>query len=232
MRRSQLLLAVVVLVAVTALWWLFVMAPRNDRLAELQDALDAARDRELVLRGELSRLEEIALQESTYLAAIGEMQTAIPDRPEIAGFLEELNFLADRTGVELVSMSLAPPSPPEADGPFEIRVSVNLEGQYFEILGFLYGLEAMDRLVRVETITMTPIREAEDEGEAGPPDAATTTTLPRPRPAVTTLQVELDLQLFTRGALAVAPSEPPPEAPPSPGDGESEVPPDEGGPGE
>jgi hypothetical protein len=36
----------------------------------------------------------------------------------------------------------------------QITVSVQIEGQFFEILGFLFGLSDMERLVRVDAVAL------------------------------------------------------------------------------
>ncbi len=233
MKRNVVAVALLVALAITAGWWLFIMGPRNERIGQLEDQRIAARDRESTLRGQISRLREIADKEVSYLFALGQMEAAIPEDPDVAAFLEEVNFLADRTGVELISLNLAPPTAPaEGQDLYEINVSMSINGQYFEVLGFLYGLEAMERLARVDSVSLTPVPPVtEDESETPPDETATTsTTAPRPRPDITTLDVEIGAVVFTRQPLVVAPADDggsPPEGEP-PGDGESSTPPDEG----
>ncbi len=197
-----------VLAVTTVLWWLFLVGPRDREAAGILDQLQTAQDREQGLRTELARLRDAEDREVSYLFAIGEMERSIPETAELDAFLESVNTLADETGVELQGIDAAEPAAPEGEGaPFEIDVSLSLEGRYFEVLGFLYGVEAMERLVRVDGLSITPVETVAAAESTSPPDAAAATGAP----GETLLQVELDARLFTRTEL--------PPAGPAPGAG-------------
>lgn len=208
MRRGQIFVAVVAALGVTALWWVFLVSPRASETADVEASIEAEQTREATLRQQIANLQRIKDQEVSYLFAIGQMENAIPELPMVDTFLEELNFLASRTGVILSQVSLATPAAPAEDspGPLAINVTMSVEGQYFEMLGFLYGLEAMERLVRVETLALRPLEVADDntdeglEGDDAPDNLAEG---PRPRPDVTTLSAGISAVLFTRTDVAV-----------------------------
>jgi Tfp pilus assembly protein PilO len=217
MRRGIILGAIVAALAVTALWWLFVVSPRNEEVADINAQLDAAEAREDSLRTQIRQLTSIKDQEVSYLFAIGQMETSIPENPEEAAFIDQVNFLADRTGVDLTNLTLAPPTSPIEEGAsgFEIPTRIAVEGQYFEVLGFLYGLEAMERLVRVDSLNLSPQAAPTQEEETAPPDEGgdtTTTTIapteePRPRPDQTLLSVDISAALFTRTQVQLDPEQ-------------------------
>jgi hypothetical protein len=78
------------------------------------------------------------------------------------------------------------PSPPagQPEQAFqEVSVGIDVEGQFFEILGLLYGLSDMERLVRVDGLSLSPT-----EGETGEIIMATS----------------LDVTIFTTSAAGVA----------------------------
>ena len=208
MRRGTVFVVVLAVLAVTLLWWVFLVAPRNAETADVEDNIEAEKTREATLLQEIANLQDTKDQEVSYLFAIGQMENAIPEFPDADVFLEELNFLAERTGVVLSQVTMATPVEPADDtgGPLAINATLSVEGQYFEVLGFLYGLEAMERLVRVETISLRPIEVADEDGEEGPEADQGTENLaegPRPRPDVTTLEANLTTILFTRTPVAV-----------------------------
>ena len=221
MRRGIILGAIVAALAVTALWWLFVVSPRNEEVADINAQLDAAEAREESLRTQIRQLTSIKDQEVSYLFAIGQMETSIPENPEEAAFIDQINFLADRTGVDLTNLTLAPPTSPIEEGAsgFEIPTRIAVEGQYFEVLGFLYGLEAMERLVRVDSLNLSPQAPlSEEEEESEPPDDADpdsvdvdvdvdVTEAPRPRPDQTLLSVDISAVLFTRTQVQLDPEQ-------------------------
>lgn len=155
MRRIGLLVVLGMLL-VTAAWWMFLVSPRNSRIAELGDELVAAQDTEQRLRVQVRQLEEIRDREVEYLAALGQFESLIPERPLLDEFIEEIFALTIDTGVELQALV---PSLPAVSGDDtdlrQIAITAQLEGEFFEVLGFLFGLSEMDRLVRVDGISVS-----------------------------------------------------------------------------
>ena len=226
MTRTIIFAAIMGIAAITALWWFVVIGPRNDEVADINQQLDAAEAREDSLRTQIQQLTAIMDQEVSYLFAIGQMETAIPENPEEAAFIDQINFLADRTGVDLQNLTLAPPTTPIEEGAegYEIPTRIVVEGGYFEVLGFLYGVEALERLVRVDSLLLAPQAPTSQEDDAPPdevddPDAVDddgdvdvdvdvdVTEEPRPRPQQTILTVNISAMLFTKTQVQVDPEQ-------------------------
>ncbi|MEK7252025.1 MAG: type 4a pilus biogenesis protein PilO [Actinomycetota bacterium] len=159
MRRVAIFVLLGVLLA-TAAWWFFLISPRNASIADLQDETFVAVDTEQRLRVQIRQLQDIRDREVEYIAAVGQLDALIPDRPLLEDFIEQVYALANDTGVELQTLS---PSVPAAstDGSElrEIAVSGQIEGEFFEILGFLFGLSDMERLVRVDSVALSASTE-------------------------------------------------------------------------
>lgn len=163
MRRTGFLVAFLV-VMITAGWWMFLISPRNSEIADLNDQRDLAMEAELRLRTQIQQLEEIRDSEVQYLAALGQLETLIPERPLLDEFIEQIHALANDTGVSLETLSPAIPSLSSTDSELrEITVGVQIEGKFFELLGFLFGLSDLDRLVRVDSIGISSTQD-ETEG--------------------------------------------------------------------
>ncbi|VAW09588.1 hypothetical protein MNBD_ACTINO02-1766 [hydrothermal vent metagenome] len=204
MKRTTLAFGFLGVFFVTLLWWMLVIGPQNSDVDRANQELQAEEDSTLTLQTRLARLKEIKANEVSYQFAIGAMQSSIPEEPEQAAFISDINFLADSTGVRISQVSLAPPAPSlsETETPvFEVAVSVMVTGQYFEVLGFLYGIEAMDRLVRTDSITLSPIETVDESGDGGE-DGSGDTTVKQRRP-VSELTIDLNLRLFTRTGVLV-----------------------------
>ncbi len=198
--RTKILLGVLVLLLVTVLWWLLILSPQRDAIDTAQAELDNSLVRESTLQTRLAQLQQIRDNELSYLFAIGQMEASIPATPQADAFIEKLTFLAERTGVELNQIALTPPVADALSGGFEVPVSVAIEGEYFEILGFLYGLEAMDRLVRVDSIGLTPLEGAEEPDSTPPPEGeGSGETAGRLRPNPDLLAADITMLIFTRG---------------------------------
>ena len=221
MRRSTVFLLILGVLVVTAAWWLFIIGPRNTAISSAEDQLFTAEQQGNQLRQRISRLNEIKDQEISYLFALGEMESSIPSEPEFDTFLEDLTFLAERAGVELTSVSASPPVINDTEGEarlFEIQLSLAMEGQFFEILGFLFGLEEMERLIRVDAVSLNPVEAEEEETESTTtttldPDASTSSTTSssttsttldaRARPEPGLLSLDMTATLFTRTPILV-----------------------------
>ncbi|MEE9297932.1 MAG: type 4a pilus biogenesis protein PilO [Acidimicrobiia bacterium] len=162
MRRVGLLVVLGVLV-VTGAWWMFLISPRNGDIADLKGELNVAVDTQQRLQVQIRQLEEIRDSEVQYLAALGQLDSLIPERPLLEDFIEQIFALTNETGVELQTLTPSLPAAVEGSELRNIAVSVQIEGEFFEVLGFLFGLSDMERLVRVDSIAVSS--SVSDAGE-------------------------------------------------------------------
>ncbi len=158
MRRVGLLVTLAVLM-VTGLWWMFLISPKNADIADLEQELFGAIDTEQRLRVQINELEIIRQAEVEYLAGLGRLDALIPQRPLLEEFIEQIYELTTETGVELQTLAPSFPSAPGESDLREVAVSVQIEGEFFELLGFLFGLNDMERLVRVDAISVSSTTE-------------------------------------------------------------------------
>ena len=178
--RRPWLLGVLGALLVTIGWWMFLISPRNAEIADVEDQIAVAVDAESRLRVQISQLQAIQDREVEYLAAIGRLDSLIPDRPLLEEFIEQVTRLAIETSVDLQTIAPSLPSVTEGSDLREIRTSVQIEGEFFEILGFLFGLNDMERLVRVDAVALSS--STDDFGD-------------------TILSVSLELRMFTLADL-------------------------------
>jgi Tfp pilus assembly protein PilO len=178
--RRWVIVGVVMAVLLAAAWWFLFISPRNARIAAARTDLVEAQNEESALRAQIAQLHEYQDAEVEYLAALGRLEGLIPTEPLLDTFIDDLYALSESTGVEL--LNLAPAMPVAAVGSElrEITVSATIDGEFFEVLGFLFGVMDMDRLVRVDAIAVS----------SGQDQAGTTI-----------LSVSLSLRLFTLADL-------------------------------
>ncbi len=162
MKRTGLILGVLAVLLITALWWFFVISPTNTRIADAQDQQQSAEDNEVLLRTQLSRLKKIQENELTYRSAIGALDAAIPPTPQMPALIDTLAELAEDSGVEWESGTYGNPVEVEDEDYFEIPVNLTVKGQFFEILGYLYGIADLERIVRIDAVTLSPTED--DDG--------------------------------------------------------------------
>ena len=159
MRRTGLILGVLGAVLVTALWWFFVISPMNTRIADAEGQLQTAEDDELGLRTRLAGLKKIQENQLTYRSAIGALDAAIPPTPQMPALIDTLAELAESSGVEWDSGTYGNPAEVEDEDYFEIPVFLTVEGQFFEILGYLYGIADLERIVRIDGVSFAPSQD-------------------------------------------------------------------------
>lgn len=185
--RRWVILGVLAALLLAVAWWFFFISPRNGRIAEAGDDLEAAQNQEMALRAQVVQLQGIRDSEVEYLAGIGQLETLIPERPLLDEFIDEVYALCGTTGVDLLNMAPAMPVPAVDSLLRQFTVAVTIDGEFFEVLGFLFGVMDMDRLVRVDSVAVS---SGQDEAGA------------------TSLSVSLSLRAFTLADLV--PMESPP----------------------
>jgi Tfp pilus assembly protein PilO len=152
--RRWVLLGILLAVLLAVGWWFLLISPRNAQIAEERDNLEAARQREVTLRGQVAQLQEIRDSEVEYLAGIGKMEALIPQEPLLEEFIDQIFALTEATGVQLKELTPALPLAAEGSELRAIEVDALVEGEFFEVLGFLFGLNDMERLVRVDAVNL------------------------------------------------------------------------------
>ncbi|MGZ5385291.1 MAG: type 4a pilus biogenesis protein PilO [Acidimicrobiia bacterium] len=162
MKRTSLILGLLGVVFVTALWWFFVITPTNKKISDVQDQLVSAEDDQVLLQTQLMRLKKIQENELTYRSAIGALEAAIPPTPQMPALIDVLAQLAEDSGVEWQSGTYGNPVEVEGEDYFEIPVNLSVQGQFFEVLGYLYGIADLERIVRIDAVSLSP--EQDEDG--------------------------------------------------------------------
>ncbi|GBD85699.1 Pilus assembly protein, PilO [bacterium BMS3Abin02] len=159
MKRTGFVFGLLGIVLLTALWYMFFMRPINERIADTQAQLQTERDTEVLLRTQLASLKKIQDNELNYISAIGAMDAQIPPTPQMPALIDDLDALADETGVDWLGSTIGNPTQNENQDYFEIPISIRIKGQFFEVLGYLYGIADLERLVRIDGIAIAPNSE-------------------------------------------------------------------------
>jgi type IV pilus assembly protein PilO len=120
----------------------------------LQNDLGQARERQkeyLKLREELASREALDRQNMRVL----------PDTAEIPAFLDDLNRLAELSGLRVGNVSPRP----ELSEPFFVRVPVllSLGGKFHQLAKFFYNISRLERAINMENIALTqPLKDGDD----------------------------------------------------------------------
>jgi type IV pilus assembly protein PilO len=142
----------------------------NGRHTELLNEMQAAQQR----NAEYVRLrEQLAAREALDRGNL----RALPELAETASFLQDLNRLAEVSGLR---MRLVEPRPEEAESHY-VRLPVNLQltGRYHQLARFFYNVSRLDRLINMENIRLNNPRAEGDDFVVDVDVLATTYRRPR-----------------------------------------------------
>jgi type IV pilus assembly protein PilO len=162
LKRTGLIFGILGVLLATAMWWFFIISPTSDKIADAEDQLQSAEDNEVLLRTQLSRLKKIQENELTYRSAIGALDAAIPHSPQMPALIDTLAELAEDSGVVWEAGTYGNPIEVEGEDYFEIPLNLAVQGQFFEVLGYMYGISDLERIVRIDAVTLSPTED--DDG--------------------------------------------------------------------
>lgn len=116
---------------------------QEKKLAELKRAAEQVK----VLEAEITKLEE----EFKQLVAL------LPDQREIPGLLDSVSKLASQSGLEQISFQPQPEQMHDFYATIPVRVELN--GSYHELGVFLDKVSKLDRIVKVDNLSLTRLRQ-------------------------------------------------------------------------
>lgn len=185
MKRNQIIIGAIAIVAVIALWWVFLYSPLNDDLSAAETETATAQKQTQDLQATLARLESLKKSLPEKQALLNKLDKAVPENPDLAEFIVQANDIADQAGIEF--LSIAPGQPAAgAGGVSEIQLTITLSGSFFQLQDYLQSLENLDRLVIIDSLNVS--------GSAASATDGTATS------GGTSLSVTLSGRMFTRAA--------------------------------
>jgi Tfp pilus assembly protein PilO len=157
MSRRALLVGVVGVVVIVAIWYVALWSPRGTALQRARADRDAAQDEVSGARLDLARLQAAAKDRPALEAQLASLRSAVPPDSELAALIDGIDSAAKEAGVSFVSVTPTPPAAPAVAGaPSAIALNIQLKGGYFSELELLRQLAALDRVVVVDGVTLTP----------------------------------------------------------------------------
>ncbi|MDQ6650897.1 MAG: hypothetical protein M3Z02_12390 [Actinomycetota bacterium] len=220
--KQMTVLTVVAVLAIGALGWFLLIAPKNKQADQLHAQALAQKDKNTTLRNQLAILQAQGKNLVAQQARLADIATRVPDNPGLPSLIRGLSDAADQAGVDLVTIAPSAPAPvavtagvvaapaAPASAPAapaaqlaEIPVVLTISGGFFPVEQFISNLEGLSRSYLVTGMTAAP-----GAGSAG---AATT------KPKVgQQLQVTINGKVFMSASVAtpaVAAVVPAPAAP-------------------
>jgi hypothetical protein len=209
--------------------YFLLISPQSARSAKLKHQVE-------VTQAQIDQYRASAAQANTAppirVAELFRLTKAMPDEVDMAGLLLELSRVARESGIELDSVT--PQAPAVAAGYQSMPITLEVDGNYYELSDFLFRLrnlvrvrsgrlDAQGRLFVVDSISFSESTKSFPRLKAGltlhafvygdnavpaaapPPAPTTTTTTTTPGTTTTTAPQSLDTPPDTSAAGAGAP---------------------------
>jgi Tfp pilus assembly protein PilO len=197
--RRHLMIGAAAGVGVLLFWFVFLWGPQGSKLSKARDRRDAALQEQQDLQVRIDRLKSLQAAEPQKRAQLESLRVAIPDEPNLAQFILDANTAANVSGIDFLSISPSPPATSGGPGgaagaaanpatpsaaPAMINLSLSVSGGYFQIVDFVNRLDALSRLVVIDSLSLT--------------------TGGQSTPGSTGLNVAITARMFVRTATPVA----------------------------
>ena len=168
--RLRIVVFFVVIVAIGAAAFLLVFGPQTERINTTREQAQAEEARASQLALELQRLEALQQDAPKLRARAQTVDTAIPSDPQLAQFILQVQDAATKAGIDWLAVSPSLPAAAAQASLFEINVSMNVAGGYFQVQDFLTRLESLPRAVKISAVSL-------GAGEGGLPALAASLTM-------------------------------------------------------
>jgi Tfp pilus assembly protein PilO len=179
------------MIALLVVWFVTLYHPRTAQIAKSQATAVAAQSQADQLQVQVARFKAEIAAAPRLQAELQRLQDAIPNTPNLAQFILDVNDAAQEAGITISTISPSAPAlgtahavgstatggASGAAAPPAIRISLSTTGTFFTLIDFINKLNAMPRLLVVDTFGLSPGGSASTLGTspsaASPPLSAT-----------------------------------------------------------
>jgi Tfp pilus assembly protein PilO len=225
---------VVAVIAIAGAGWFVAIAPQSHKASNLVAQAATQEQDNVVLRGNLARLNAQRSKVAAEQLEIGAIAQKIPTDPGLPSYVRNLTAAAAKTGVEIVSIApgvpatvvipaavvapaatasaAAAPSTPAAAAPVAapaatlqaISIGVVVQGGYYQLEEFTKALEGLNRSTVLTAVSILPAASIKAAALAGGSTSAT---------AWKSLQASITLSVFMNSNATITPVVVPTTAP-------------------
>ena len=158
MNRKVLLIGVAAMFVCGLAWTFLLYRPAGTDLADAKIELESVNNELSQLDTQLGRLRSIEADLPRLQSGIETLRSAVPDDSSLAEFILSINEAAIAAGLDV--SSIVPDQPRSGtSGLLEINIGLNTAGGYYKILDFLNRMSALHRVITVENIGLTALRD-------------------------------------------------------------------------
>jgi Tfp pilus assembly protein PilO len=168
--RARIGIFVLAMAAMSAVAVIFVLRPQSAAIESKKQEAAGEEQRLAQLQLQLRQLQALQQSAPELRARAQSVDTAIPDDPQLAQFILQVQDAASKSAIDWLAVSPTPPSPSAQPNLLQINVSMSVNGGYFQVQDFLTRLETLGRAVKISSVTLGP-------GPNGLPQLASSLTM-------------------------------------------------------
>jgi type II secretory pathway component PulM len=156
MKRSVLIGVIAGGVVLVLLWYFVLFSPTSSKLDSTRADVASAQSQKQQLENTIQQLKELSRNAAQQQAKLAALRAAVPPTPDLGAFILQANDIATASGIDWLSITPSPPAASGTGGPTStIRVAMQVQGGFYQVLDYLNRLENMQRLVIVDTINVS-----------------------------------------------------------------------------
>jgi Tfp pilus assembly protein PilO len=155
-KRTTLIAFIAGGIVIILLWYFLLFSPTSKDLNDTRDEVSSAESQKQELQNTIRRLKALSRNATQQAATLRTLHAAIPPTPDLGAFILAANDIATASGINFLAISPSPPAANTTGGPpTMIAVSIQVSGDFFDVLDYLNRLEDLDRLVLVDTVNIS-----------------------------------------------------------------------------
>lgn len=161
-RDQYRMLGVILLVALGALYWLYLHRPRGTELDELQQRVEEIERQNELAEARMQDLDQVRRELELGERQFARLQRLVPERSEVPAIYEEIASQSQALGLDLINVVPAEALPDTSGHFLNQNWDMEVEGQFHDIGEFLTRVASLPRIVRpdVEQISPSEITES------------------------------------------------------------------------
>jgi len=161
--RRVIAIAVVASIVVAGIWYMVLWSPQSKSLNKANDRVAAAKATQASLRSEINLLQQEQTQLPAKQAVLDKLKLLLPGVPSLDTLIDNVNNAATASGVDWQNVSPTKPAgysalnPQAVSGLQAVQVTMQVNGAYPQLLDFVNRLNAMPRLLDVNSVNFSGV---------------------------------------------------------------------------
>jgi Tfp pilus assembly protein PilO len=156
MNRRPALIAGLVGVVLAIALVVGLILPKANQVRAKQSQVEQAAQEESTLQVQLQTLEAAAKEAPRDRKRLKRLQKQVPPTADLPGLIRLLNSTSDEAGVDFLTVAPGQPTLAGSGTYSTVPVQITVVGGFFAVDQYLFLLEELSRVSRIDTLSLTP----------------------------------------------------------------------------